>query len=354
MCDVIEQFDQWRQAGQALAVATVIDTWGSSPRPTGSKMIVTAGGQIAGSVSAGCVETAVIEAAQEVIATGRPQLLNYGVADDTAWEVGLACGGRIQVFVEPGTAWEATYPALKAHLQQRDSMAVVSVLAGPEELLERKRILLEETIRESAVWASDPALGDLPLEDSLRSAVIGLLESETSDILASGEGVQYFVEVYPPPARLILIGAVHLAEYLVEIANLAGFDTIVVDPRRTFATPERFPHARSLMHAWPQEALAGMKLDRSAYVAVLTHDPKLDDPALIVALASQARYVGALGSRRTQRLRVERLSQAGLSSEQIARLHAPIGLELGGRAPVEIAVSILAEIIQARSQPLSD
>ena len=200
MRDVIEQFDQWRQAGQALAVATVIDTWGSSPRPTGSKMIVTAGGQIAGSVSAGCVETAVIEAAQEVIATGRPQLLNYGVADDTAWEVGLACGGRIQVFVEPGTAWEATYPALKAHLQQRDSMAVVSVLAGPEELLERKRILLEETIRESAVWASDPALGDLPLEDSLRSAVIGLLESETSDILASEEGVQYFVEVYPPPA----------------------------------------------------------------------------------------------------------------------------------------------------------
>jgi len=353
MRDVIEQLEQWRQAWQALAVATVIDTWGSSPRPTGSKMIVSASGQIAGSVSAGCVEAAVIEVAQEVIATGRPQLLSYGVADDTAWEVGLACGGRIQVFVESGTAWEAIYPTLKTHLQQRYSMAVVSVLAGPDELLGRKRILLEETIHESALWATDPDLGDLPLADSLRSAVSGLIESETSDILASEDGVQYFVEVYPPPARLIVVGAVHLAEYLVEIANLAGFDTIVVDPRRAFATPERFPHARSLLHAWPQDALTEMKLDRSAYVAVLTHDPKLDDPALMVALASAARYVGALGSRRTHRLRVERLSQAGLSSEQIARLHAPIGLDLGGRAPVEIAVSILAEIIRARSQPLS-
>jgi xanthine dehydrogenase accessory factor len=300
------------------------------------------------------VEAAVIEVAQEVIATGHPQLLSYGVADDTAWEVGLACGGRIQVFVEPGSAWEKIYPALQVHLQQRDSLAVVSVLSGPEELLGRKRILLEETIRESGDWETDPALGDLPLVDNFRLAVEGLLVSETSDILASEEGVQYFVEVYPPPARLIIVGAVHLAEYLVEIANLAGFDTIVVDPRRAFATPERFPHARSLLHTWPQEALAGMRLDRSAYVAVLTHDPKLDDPALMVALASQARYVGALGSRRTHRLRVERLSQAGLTGEQIARLHAPIGLDLGGRAPVEIAVSILAEIIQARNRQISD
>jgi xanthine dehydrogenase accessory factor len=275
------------------------------------------------------------------------------VADETAWDVGLACGGRIQVFVEHGSAWESIYPALQAHLQQCDSMAVISVLSGPEELLGRKRILLEETIWESEIWAADPSLGDLPLVESLRPAIAGLLESETSDIIASEDGAEYFVEVYPPPPRLIIVGAVHLAEYLVEIANLAGFDTIVVDPRRAFATPERFPHARSLLHAWPQDALTEMKLDRSAYVAVLTHDPKLDDPALMVALASAARYVGALGSRRTHHLRVERLSQAGLSSEQIARLHAPIGLDLGGRAPVEIAVSILAEIIQARSQPLS-
>jgi xanthine dehydrogenase accessory factor len=353
MRDVLDSWERWQQAGEALAIATVVDTWGSSPRPTGSKMVVTAGGQVAGSVSAGCVEAAVIEAAQEVIATGAPQLLQYGVADDTAWEVGLACGGRIQIFVEPGLAWEGLLPALRRHLLQRESLAVVSVLAGPDELLGRKRILLERTISEAGLWETDPTLGNLPVGDDLRPAIRGLLENETPDTLASEDGGQYFVEIYPPAPRLILVGAVHLAEILVEIAGLAGFDTLVIDPRRAFATPQRFPHASALVYAWPQEALAGMALDRSAYVAVLTHDPKLDDPALQVALTSQARYVGALGSRRTHRLRVERLRQAGLSDDQIARLHAPIGIDLGGRSPGEIAVSILAEVIQARNQPFA-
>lgn len=344
MRDVLERLDEWRREGQELAVATVISTWGSAPRPVGSKMVITRQGGIAGSVSAGCVEGAVIEEAAQVLEASQPRLLTYGVADEQAIQVGLACGGTIRIFVEPGWALDAIYAPLSERIRQRQPAALLSVLAGPSRLANHKLLLLP----------GGGQFGDLGLEPDQAATVIPraleLLSAETSAEIELADGPTLFVEVIPAPPRLVIIGAVHIAEPLVQIATLTGFDTILIDPRKAFNTPARFPDASALLRQWPQEALAQVSLDRSAYVVALTHDPKIDDPALEIALRSSARYVGALGSQRTNRLRLERLRRAGLSDEQLARLHAPVGLDLGGRSTAEIAVSIIAEIIQVRSQ----
>jgi xanthine dehydrogenase accessory factor len=346
MRDVIDKLETWRQNNEKFAIATVVNTWGSSPRPVGSKLIATRGGGMAGSVSAGCVEGAVIQESKAIMRSGKPRLLTFGVSDEQAWGVGLACGGTIQVFVEPSSALDSTYDSLKQHLDARDPMALISVMDGAPERLNRKLIVLADGRTE----------GDLDIPDqteTLVNAALGLLAKETCGVLDLEDGTSLFVEVYPPPPRLIVIGAVHIAEPLISIAKTAGFDTIVVDPRTAFANRERFPHVTHLVQQWPQDALPEMALDRSAFVAVLTHDPKVDDPALQIALKSDASYVGALGSRRTNRKRVERLREAGLTEEQISRLHAPIGFDIGGRSPGEIAVSIIAEIIQVRNSTLA-
>ncbi len=341
MRDVLDSLEQWRARNEEIAVATVVNTWGSAPRPIGSKLITTRSGGIAGSVSAGCVEGAVIEEGLAVMDTGEPRLLSFGVADEDAWEVGLACGGSIQVFVEPFSALGGVYGSLRQRLEARDPMAVVTVLDAPAEHRNRKLIVLPDGSLE----------GDLDLgADTARaaSAALDLLARETGGVVELEGGPTLFVEAFPPMPRLIIVGAVHMAEPLVTMANTLGFDTIIVDPRTAFATHERFPHATQLLQEWPQHVLPNLGLDNWAYVAVLTHDPKLDDPALKVALASNARYVGALGSRRTNRLRVERLREAGLAEEVLARLRAPIGLPLAGHSPAEIALSIMAEITQVR------
>jgi xanthine dehydrogenase accessory factor len=346
MRDVLDRLDSWRTNDEDFAVATVVSTWGSSPRPVGSKMITTRRGGIAGSVSAGCVEGALIEESWGVLDSGEPRLLTFGVSDEEAWGVGLACGGTIQVFVEPSSALDAVYDSLKAQLEARVPVALISVMTGPHEYLNRKLVVL----------ADGRAEGDLDIPgqtEALVDAALELLNQETCGVLDLDDATSLFVEVYPAPPRLIVIGAVHIAESLLSIAKIAGFDTIVVDPRMAFATGERFPHATELVQEWPQHALPEMELDRSAYVVVLTHDPKLDDPALQIALTSDASYVGALGSRRTNRQRIKRLREAGLSQEQIERLHAPIGFDIGGRSPEEIAVSIMAEIIQVRNSILA-
>lgn len=343
MNDVLASLETWLQRGDQIAVTTVVDTWGSAPRPVGSKMAATLSGGIAGSVSAGCVENAVIEESLAVIRSGQPRLLSFGVADDQAFEVGLACGGTIRVFVEPFTALQGVYSTIKRHLAAREPMAVIAVVSGPAEWINHKLVVQMDGSTE----------GDLALPDSLRvqavAAALEQLAQGKGGIIEPAEGVALFVDVYPPVPRLIIVGAVHIAEPLVTAASLVGFDTIIVDPRGAFNTRERFPHATQLVREWPQKALAAMPLDSSAYIAVLTHDPKLDDPALQVALASGARYVGALGSRRTNALRIERLRAAGLTEDQLARLHAPIGLDLKGQSPGEIALSIIAEIVRAKN-----
>ena len=342
MRDVLDKLDQWRESKQKIAVTTVVETWGSAPRPIGSKMITTMGGGIAGSVSAGCVEGAVIEEAQSVYQSGIPRLIEFGVADETAWEVGLACGGKIKVFIEPGWALDGIYHTMKDDLISGNTFAIVTTLEGG----------IDATNKKMLIQSDGKIVGDLSLPEKAEfttDQALDFLENENSGVLTLQDGTKVFIESYPLPSKLIIIGAVHLSDPLITIANAAGFETILIDPREAFANRDRFPHVDKLIRQWPQDAMSNLTVDRSAYIVVLTHDPKLDDPALLLSLQSNARYVGALGSRRTNQKRLERLRNAGLTEEQLSLLHAPIGLELGGRSQSEIAISIMAEIIQVKN-----
>jgi xanthine dehydrogenase accessory factor len=278
-----------------------------------------------------------------VLKEWQPRLLTFGVADENAWEVGLACGGTIKVFVEPSWALDGIYTTLKQNLEARQPIAVVNVLQGQPDVLNRKLV----------VYPDGRTEGDLQTPtDEIVPKALDLLIQETGGVIDLEDGTSLFIEVYPLPPRLIIVGAVHFADPLVTIANAVGFDTILIDPRKAYATRERFPHAKQIMVEWPQEALPKMLLNHSAYVVILTHDPKLDDPALQICLDSKARYIGALGSKRTNNKRRERLLRAGMTDEQFKRLHAPVGLDIGGHSPGEIAVSIMAEIIQVRNHPV--
>ena len=342
MLDIIKELDEWISNGEEIALATVVSTWGSAPRPVGSRLAATRSGRFAGSVSGGCVEGAVIEASQEVLAAGNPQLLTFGVADEQAWEVGLACGGTIQVFIEPFTALAPLYTQLKELLDIRKPAVLINLLAGPAELLNRK-LLFSNT---------SSILGDLeiPAEQSqLLSLARDHLRQGDSAIHQMGDDTSLFIESFLPQPRLIIIGAVHLTQALLPMAQAAGFDTVVIDPRGTFAAAERFKQAGELIKAWPQETLPELNLNKYDYVVVLSHDPKLDDPALKISLRSNARYIGALGSRKTHKDRLKRLKEAGLPNELLARIHAPIGLPLGGRSTGEVAVSIIAEILLCKN-----
>ena len=342
MRDVLGKLDQWRESNQELAITTVVVTWGSAPRPVGSKMITTKAGGIAGSVSAGCVEGAVIEEAQSVIKSGKPRLIEFGVADETAWDVGLACGGKIKVFIEPGLALDGIYDTLKDNLTSGKTFSTVTTLEGGIGTINKKML----------IQSDGKIVGDLALPEEaefIKEKALEFLENGKKGILSIPDGTKVFVESYPLPSKLIIIGGGHLSDPLITIANTAGFETILIDPREAFANRERFPHVDKLISQWPQDAMSNLTIDRSAYIVVLTHDPKLDDPALLLSLKSNARYVGALGSRRTNQKRSQRLKEAGLTEEQLSRLHAPIGLELGGRLQSEIAISIMAEIIQVKN-----
>ena len=335
--DVLEQVEAWLGQGRRVAVGTVVATWGSAPRALGSCMAVSDAGGLAGSVSGGCVETAVLQEAREVLKGAPPHLLRFGVADETAWAVGLACGGSIEVFVE---ALDPSVFASQREAVLRDEpLALATVIAGPAPELGRHAVLR----------AGGAASGSL--EGPLRTAAAALLE----DALATGRsvrlavaGVELFVDVLLPLPTLVVVGGVHIAVALVTLARTLGFRTVVVDPRPAFANPERFPHADRIESAWPDDALARVGLTSATAVAVLTHDPKLDDPALRAALPSAAFYVGALGSKNTQAKRRSRLLEAGLTEAQVDRLRAPIGLDLGGRSPEEIALSVMAEVVAAR------
>lgn len=340
MKDILEKLDQWRESNTELAVTTVIETWGSAPRQVGSKMVTTKTGKIAGSVSAGCVEGAVIQESQSVMKTGKPRLIEFGVADEEAWEVGLACGGQIQVFIEPGFALDSIYDSIKEGVENGESFKTLTVIDGDNSSINKK--LFQS--------ARGEVFGDLQVSKGIENELTSLLEIEESGLTQLSDGTLIFVEVHPKQAQLIIIGAVHMAESLITMANLMGFETILIDPREAFATKERFPQVDVLMTEWPQDGMKKLVIDSSSYIVILSHDPKVDDPALNISLQSEARYVGALGSRRTNEKRLKRLHKAGLTEEQLSRLHAPIGLPLGGRSPGEIALSVMAEIIQVMHQ----
>ena len=302
------------QSGQGAVIATVIETWGSAPRQVGAQMVVAAGGEMAGSVSGGCVEGAGVVAATAALATGPAPLLDFGVSDDEAFAVGLACGGRIRVMVEPvGGALPVDLLAdLVAARAARRPVAMVSDLAGGG------RRLVE--------------VGAYP-------------ERFRMDRSGLDEAGEQFIHIHNPPLRLFVVGAVHIAQALVPMARIAGHDVTVIDPRPAFGSAARFPDV-PLVEDWPDEALAALGLDARSAVVTLTHDPKLDDPAIMAALGSDIYYLGCLGSGRTHAKRVARLEAAGYTADQIARIHAPVGLDIGARGPGEIAVSVLAEMTQ--------
>ena len=333
MRDVLDDIERWRSEGKRVALATVVATWGSAPRAVGGKMAVAEGRQIAGSVSGGCVENAVAEAAGEVLRSGRPRLLKFGVSDDTAWSVGLACGGAIEVFVEPLA--DAAYGLVRDAVRAERSVAITTVIQGPAEHVGRKLVLT----------ADGRTAGDLgnPIDRETRNA----LTDGRSRRASIGED-ELFVDVLLPSPRLVVVGGVHIAVALVKLASALGWRTVLVDPREAFGNRARFPGVDEILSEWPDAALGRLALNENTAVAILTHDPKLDDPAVTAALASPAFYVGALGSTRTQEKRRKRLLEAGVSEEGLARLHAPIGLDLGGRAPEEIALSVMAQIVAVR------
>lgn len=330
MREYLATIDGWLARGERVAVATVVRTTGSSPRQVGAKLFVSSGGAMAGSVSGGCIEGAVFAACQEALMTGETQLLRFGVADETAWEVGLACGGTIDVLVEP----------LREPIRAERPLATATVIRGPSGL--GARLLIEADGRVQG------SLGSVVLDRvAIHVAQEFLARGASGEVELPGQDVTVFIESIVPPPSLYLVGGVHIALALARMANVLGLRTVVVDPRAAFASQERFAHVDELMLAWPDEALEG-RLDARSCVAVLTHDPRLDDPALRVALRSPARYIGALGSRAAHARRLERLRAEGFSEADLARIHGPIGLPIGAKTPEEIAVSILAQIIQVQ------
>lgn len=342
MRDILPDLDKWRAENESIALATVIQTWGSSPRRAGAKMGMTPEGYITGSVSGGCVEGAVYEAGVKVLKSNRPQLLHFGVADETAWEVGLACGGSIDIFVKP--VEDKYFDALRAALVEEKSAVLVTIVRGSEELLGRE-MLLEENGEVTGSFHNDLNPRALALARET------LAQGESRRAMLT-ERTEIFLEVILPPPTLIAVGGVHITIALMAFAKALGFRTVVIDPRSAFGSEERFPNVDRLIQRWPDEAFEDIPLTRATAVAMLTHDPKLDDPALKAALPSPAFYVGALGSKTTQAKRRQRLLEGGLTEEQLNRLHGPIGLKIGAGTPEEIALSIMAEVVAAHNTEL--
>ena len=313
-----EQALAWIDAGEGAALATVIETWGSAPRRVGAQLVVSGGGEMQGSVSGGCVEGAVVVEAMEALEEGGTRVLEYGVSDGDAFAVGLACGGTIRILVEP--VGEGGMPIQML----RDLVAARAA---------RKQVAYEVALDGSA----------RKLVETGHEARFRLDRSGVED------DTQTFVAIHNPPLRLAIIGGVHIAQALVGMARTAGFDPVVIDPREAFGAQARFPDTE-LINDWPDEALSQVGVDARTAVVLLTHDPKLDDPALHIALKSKAFYIGALGSTRTHAKRVERLSDAGFGPKDIARIHGPVGLNIGAASPAEIAVSILAQMVQRLRQ----
>lgn len=343
MKDILIDLDRWYAAGDVIALATVVQTWGSSPRRVGAKMALTANGQVCGSVSGGCVEGAVYETGLDVIKIGRPQLLHFGVTNETAWDVGLACGGAIDVFVQRfDREW---YSALRPLINNDRASVIVTVISGPVDLLGQSLIVKDQD-HMNMIGSITPEINRAALAAAQEALCTGQSQRRT---IAAPEPIEIFLEVIAPSLEVIAIGGVHIAITLTQIAQVMGYRTTVIDPRGVFGTDARFPHVDRLIHAWPDEALKQINLSCLSAVVMLTHDPKLDDPALKIALPSEAFYVGALGSRLTQAQRRQRMLAAGISESNLAKLHGPIGIDLGGQTPEEIALAVIAEIVAVRN-----
>jgi xanthine dehydrogenase accessory factor len=314
--EILGDVERWQSRGERFALATVVATRRSAPRPVGAKLAVSEGGEMAGSVSGGCVENEVYEYAREVLRGGEPRLVTFGITDDMALSVGLPCGGEIDVFVEeadPNLVGE-----IRSLFERDERAALLTVVEGEE--VGRRTLTADE----------------------------GVLRAGRSHVIER-EGEKVFADVFGPPPRLLVIGAIDTAEELCRLAKRLGWRTIVADARGKFATPERVPSADEVLVLWPEDALAQVEPGSDTAVVVLTHDDRFDIPAIKGALETEAFYVGALGSRRNQARRRQLLLEAGVPEESLDRVSGPCGLDIGAGTPAETALSIMAEILAARA-----
>ena len=353
MRELLDTLDTWTRDDVAVGRAVVVRTFGSAPRPEGAVLLYATDGRIAGSVSGGCVEGAAAEEIDGARASGHARVIRYGISDEQAWDVGLACGGTIDVLVEPALPAPVVAAARASLGAGGHGSAVITPLPADSP---------PGTFGPHEPGAGAPPVPELILHDDGRlEGTLGSADLDAALAEAAGEALRrglsrtveladrsYFVEVFPVRPRLVVVGAVEVARSLVRLARELGFETVVIDGRATFATPERFPDVDRLIVGWPDEVADEIGLGPNDAVAVLTHDVKFDEPAIVEALRRGCRYVGAVGSKKTQADRRARLLEAGVTEADLARLRGPVGLDLGGRAPAETALAILAEIVAER------
>jgi xanthine dehydrogenase accessory factor len=354
MKELLDTLDAWRADGTGIGRAIVVRTFGSAPRPEGAVLLVSDDGRLAGSVSGGCVEGAAAEEIARARRDGHSRVIRYGISDEQAWDVGLACGGTIDVLVEPRVPEASVAAARDTSTGRSGGRAVITPLPpdappsafglyppgdGAEPIAPW---VIGDDGSHPQDWPVDPETGQVLLEAARDALLRGT--SRTVEV----RDRQFFIEAYPMRPRLVVVGAVEVARTLVRLARELGFETVVIDGRAAFATPERFPDVDRLVVGWPDEVAEAISLGPADAVAVLTHDVKFDEPAIIEALRRGCRYVGAVGSKKTQADRRARLREAGVTDEELDRLRGPIGLDLGGRAPAETALAILSEVVAER------
>ena len=341
MKEFLTDLTRWVDEGISFTVATVVKTWGSSPRPIGSQMLINARGEFMGSVSGGCVEGAVVNEALEVIRNGEAKDLSFGVTDEDAWSVGLACGGSIRVFLEQ-------FPPPRESGDTHDLWRVLLERLTTGEPLVLVTELSERKNRHGLYTPTGTALG-LCRTEEFHEVAKRMFFERRHGIYETTDG-HYFVQIFPPRSRMLVIGAAHITVHLVELARLYDFETILIDPRGAF-TESVSMRARAdvIIKEYPSEALKKFDMNAYTYAIVLSHDPKIDDNALEVLLRSEVAYIGALGSRKTHQKRIKRLLESGFTETEIERINAPIGLDINAKSPAEIALSVMAQVIQYKN-----
>ena len=357
MRDVLPDLLAWWRAGETVGIGTVVGTWRSAPRQPGAAMLVGPDESAVGSVSGGCVESAVYALAREVVADGHPVLQRYGVSDNDAFAVGLTCGGILDVFVEKVS--QESFPELAdiaADIQAGRPVAVATVVEHPDAARIGMRMIIRPAEESPIIGSLGGSRADAAVADDVR----GLLAAGKTELLTygpegqrRGEGMRVFAASYAPPPRMLVFGAIDFAAAVARLGSFLGYRVTVCDARPVFATRTRFPDAHEVVVDWPHRFLAGEvdagRIDTRTVICVLTHDPKFDVPVLEIALhLPQVGYIGAMGSRKTHEERLQRLREAGLTEVELGRLSSPIGLDLGARTPEETAVSIAAEIVGQR------
>jgi xanthine dehydrogenase accessory factor len=334
MKEYLNQIENWLKQGKEVALARVIQTWGSSPRPVGSCMLISSDLEMAGSVSGGCVEGAVLKEAKRIFESGEGKRLEYGVSDDDAWAVGLSCGGKIQVYIQPWSLAKTFSNSIQEHLRNNSGCVMITKLIDGKV--------------ESSLFHNGKISGTV-FSNNLTTLAKEAYEQRTHKAVKEGDH-EYFIQVFPPREKVIIIGAAHITADLIRLAHDFDFETIVIDPRKTFAQKTSFPVIPDqLFENYPSEVLNGINLDPYTYCVILSHDPKIDDDALKILLPSPVAYIGALGSKKNHEKRIARLKEYGFNEIEIAKINAPIGIDIHAQGAKEIALSIMGAIIKAKN-----